>query len=156
MRFSLPMLVGDINNKPSWLKFPLWGGSSNQNHMAFYSFHSSGCISTTLLRRQCKLQGTSSPFFYCSGLFVSGVGPRENWLAFYLAGEELQFYPDIIIRPSMYFARYQNQNSWLVGHGGYVPHSKTSTAVDVMFEQHVCVCVLWQSKMICDGNGKAV
>ena len=40
----------------------------------------------------------------------------------------------------MYFARYQNQNSWLVGHGGYVPHSETSTAVDVMFEQHVCVC----------------
>lgn len=56
----------------------------------------------------------------------------------------------------MYFARYQNQNSWLVGHGGYVPHSETSTAVDVMFEQHVCVCVLWQSEMICDGNGKPV
>jgi hypothetical protein len=46
------------------------------------------------------------------------------------------------------FCQASNQ---LVGHGGYVHHSKISTAVDVMFKQNVCA--LWQSKMNCDGNG---
>ena len=61
------------------------------------------------------------------------VGLFSSWLT------------NIILSRRVFSNVFCQASNQLVGHGGYVHHSKISTAADMMFKQNACA--LWQSKM---------